>query len=328
MPFMRAGPSGGQIAHSAAHVSAASDPRQRLRAALQGQPYADGSQTVSAQRASARFANDGSNAPRSPRVREVYDNNRQRLDGVTADPRYDGALAAFETHWNKHKARYFAVATQVNLPAELIAALHWRESSGDFSTYLHQGDPLGRPAVNVPNDIPVFHKWEDAAVHALQLKRGLQAEMKLEQASKDAAAIATYAEHYNGLGYANMDRPSPYVFAGTNAYERGKYVADGRYSGSTRDTQPGVVAMLGRVSELSVSDTSGLPKATPTLRVGSSGAAVKELQRLLGLPANQQDGDFGPGTRQALMDYQRNRGLSPDGVVGPSTWQMLRGGGG
>ena len=45
--------------------------------------------------------------------------------------------------------------------------------------------------------------------------------MKLEQASKDAAAIATYAEHDSGLGYANMDRPSPYVFAGTNAYERG-----------------------------------------------------------------------------------------------------------
>ena len=40
----------------------------------------------------------------------------------------------------------------VNVPAPLIAALHMRESSGKFNTYLHQGDPLGKPAVKVLSD--------------------------------------------------------------------------------------------------------------------------------------------------------------------------------
>lgn len=32
---------------------------------------------------------------------------------------------------------------RTGVPARPIAALHWRESSGNFNTYLHQGAPLG-----------------------------------------------------------------------------------------------------------------------------------------------------------------------------------------
>ena len=315
----------GELDRRATVVDGARDPAGRLRAALTGQNYADGARAVSARDPQTRYANDGSNAPSHPYTAEIYDANRQRIDGASADPRYDSALKAFEAHWNANKARYFAVAHQVDLPPELIAALHWRESSGDFSTYLHQGDPLGKPAVNIPNDIPIFYKWEDSAVHALKLKRGLQSDMGLRADSTDIAAAATYAEHYNGLGYAYMDKPSPYVLAGTDAYDRGKYVADGRYSAGTRDRQPGVVAMMGRVSSVSTKDTSGRPKATPTLREGANGAAVKELQRLLGLPPGEQDGAFGPKTRQLVVAFQRDKGLSADGVVGASTWAALRG---
>ena len=72
----------------------------------------------------------------------------------------DGQLFAtrrFQENWEANKARYQAVAAQTDMPAKLIAALHWRESSGNFNTYLHQGDPLGRPAVNHPKNIPIFH---------------------------------------------------------------------------------------------------------------------------------------------------------------------------
>ncbi|HVM26700.1 MAG TPA: NlpC/P60 family protein [Mycobacteriales bacterium] len=61
--------------------------------------------------------------------------------------------------------------------------------------------------------------------------------------------------------------------------------------------------------------------AQPTLRQGSRGAAVTELQRRLGGLA--ADGVFGPRTRSAVVAFQSSRGLAADGVVGPRTWAAL-----
>ncbi len=271
------------------------------------------------------LSNDGTNVPASGQAtRQVYDDHRLRLSQMEERSTHDPALDAFKQHWIAHKARYEAVAARVDLPAALIAALHWRESTGDFNTYLHQGDPLGKAAVHEPKDIPIFHEWEQAAAHALKMKSWLQTRLDLHSDSTDLAAIATYAEHYNGLGYHQLGKPSPYVYAGSDQYDRGKYVADGSYDPNHRDSQPGVVPMLGRTQELSLEDTSGLPQASPTLRRGASGPAVKLLQRLLGLPEAEQDAQFGPGTRSAVQAFQREVGQAADGVVGPDTWEALR----
>jgi len=63
-----------------------------------------------------------------------------------------------------------------------------------------------------------------------------------------------------------------------------------------------------------------------TIRRGSRGSAVKELQELL----NEQrvisvdvDGVFGPGTEKAVIGFQDVRGLDADGIVGPATWRAL-----
>ena len=52
------------------------------------------------------------------------------------------------------------------------------------------------------------------------------------------------------------------------------------------------------------------------LRVGSRGAAVKAMQEDLGIDA---DGRFGPGTKKAVMDFQKANGLAVDGMAGPNT---------
>ncbi|HEY6737978.1 MAG TPA: phosphodiester glycosidase family protein [Actinopolymorphaceae bacterium] len=69
--------------------------------------------------------------------------------------------------------------------------------------------------------------------------------------------------------------------------------------------------------------------ARPTLREGSSGLAVKRLQRALTAALGRTvgiDGVFGPLTDAAVRDYQRTRELDVDGIVGPDTWGALQAG--
>lgn len=66
----------------------------------------------------------------------------------------------------------------------------------------------------------------------------------------------------------------------------------------------------------------------PTLRKGSSGADVKELQILLikaGYSCGKYgtDGKFGDSTLEAVKAFQADRGLAVDGVVGVNTWKKL-----
>ena len=70
--------------------------------------------------------------------------------------------------------------------------------------------------------------------------------------------------------------------------------------------------------------------AEPSLRRGSSGAAVTALQKKLaaaGFSAGPADGQFGPLTDAAVKTFQRARGHTPDGAVGLQTWAALDGAG-
>ncbi len=67
--------------------------------------------------------------------------------------------------------------------------------------------------------------------------------------------------------------------------------------------------------------------AFPTLLPGSQGSAVSQAQQLLkdkGYYQGRIDGDFGVGTRDAIVAFQRANGLTVDGKVGDQTWQKLQ----
>ena len=63
------------------------------------------------------------------------------------------------------------------------------------------------------------------------------------------------------------------------------------------------------------------------LRQGDRLPTVGVVQVLLnrGIASGKltKDGAFGPRTRRALQDFQRPRGLTPDGIVGRNTWPRL-----
>lgn len=65
----------------------------------------------------------------------------------------------------------------------------------------------------------------------------------------------------------------------------------------------------------------------PVLREGSRGVYVLILQdslNTLGFDTNGLDGIFGPGTKNAVINYQSGRRLGTDGVIGCQTWRTLQ----
>ncbi len=64
----------------------------------------------------------------------------------------------------------------------------------------------------------------------------------------------------------------------------------------------------------------------PTIQQGSTGGYVFRLQQdlqQLNYYSGAIDGDFGPATKQAVINFQQARGLSADGIVGPNTWSEI-----
>ena len=65
------------------------------------------------------------------------------------------------------------------------------------------------------------------------------------------------------------------------------------------------------------------------LQQGSKGPFVKALQTKLkeaGFDAGTIDGNFGPGTKAAVIAFQNSKGLKTDGKVGPRTMAALQAG--
>ncbi len=154
-----------------------------------------------------------------------------------------------ETFANKIIAaelRYRAVQAATGVPWYFIGALHMRESSCSFDGVLHNGDRIigtGGLTTRVPAGRGPFATWEASAVDALKLK-----DMHRVQ-SWSVARMLYQAEVFNGLGYVGKGINSPYVWAGTNHEQPGKYVADHVFDSDFDDPQLGVAAVLIRLAE-------------------------------------------------------------------------------
>jgi peptidoglycan hydrolase-like protein with peptidoglycan-binding domain len=71
---------------------------------------------------------------------------------------------------------------------------------------------------------------------------------------------------------------------------------------------------------------TGAPVNMPVLSLGSRGASVTLLQRLLKTTKDYLgaiDGNFGSSTKTAVIAFQRRSALIADGIVGDRTWHAL-----
>jgi len=181
--------------------------------------------------------------------------NAARWSAMQADPALTTAFARVAARLvaAAAKARYQAVSAQTGVPWFVVAVIHEREASQSWAANLAQGDPWNAVSVHVPKGQGPFASWEAAAVNALTRSPPYAAHW----ADWSSGGTLTLLESYNGLGYAQRGVPSPYLWAGTDQYVCGKYVADGHYDPHAVDHQLGCAALLWQMAIADKSVTLG-----------------------------------------------------------------------
>jgi len=125
-------------------------------------------------------------------------------------------------------------------------------------------------------------------------------------------------ENLNTLGY-NTGKPDGIFGNGTKnaviAFQKAKgLTADGIVGSGTQN------AITRALNEKNAAANSNI------LKVGSKGAKVAQLQNnlnSLGYNAGKPDGEFGNGTKNAVVSFQKTYGLSADGVAGKATQDAI-----
>lgn len=138
------------------------------------------------------------------------------------------------------KARYQAVEKSTGVPWWFIAVVHEREASQNWNTQLGQGDPLNKKSIHVPKGRGPFSTWEEGAIDALTKCAPYASRNK----DWSPGGALTMLEKYNGLGYSARGLPSPYVWAGTDQYVKGKFTSDGVFNPNVVDKQLGCAGLL------------------------------------------------------------------------------------
>lgn len=147
------------------------------------------------------------------------------------------------------KQRYESITGQTQVPWFIIAVIHQREASQDFNANIAQGDPWNQRSVRVPAGRGPFASFEDAAVDALTNC----APRAARWGDWTIGGALTLLEQYNGLGYALRNLPSPYIWASSNQYTKGKFTRDHHFDPNVVDTQLGCAPLLARMQALDAS---------------------------------------------------------------------------
>jgi peptidoglycan hydrolase-like protein with peptidoglycan-binding domain len=106
---------------------------------------------------------------------------------------------------------------------------------------------------------------------------------------------------------------------------------DGQFGGKTEsavrafqgDRGLTVDGIVGEITWLNIDEAD---TSNPTLRKGSTGNPVRRVQKrltLAGYDTGGVDGIFGANTESAVKRFQRDQGLTEDGIVGPRTWERI-----
>lgn len=246
-------------------------------------------------------------------------------------------------------------------PWWLIGVIGAMETGLSFTSHLHNGDPLTAPTVNHPPGRPTNWRagmsWEDSAIDAVTTP------------PHDLRAIDDWTigatlrllERYNGFGYRNRGRWSPYLWSGSTSYETGKFGSDGNFDPNLVSKQVGAAVLIARMETRGLISVSAQKKAVSVSEEGLIGGEAlaqpnlgkfKHVEAELDFPLAHNsaigpgkgtkldaqrvqewvglagfftgvDGDYGDGTAKRVRQFQAARGLPATGLTDRDTWIEL-----
>lgn len=229
--------------------------------------------------------------------------------------------------------RYDAGCKATGVPVAWAAASFEREASSRFNLNPAQGWPLDSQSKWIPHNGP-FKDWTTAQVAAYDID-GLD---KVGAANWVWTRDCYEGEAFNGWGYRAHGIHTPYLFAGTSLYSRGKYVSDGVWSATEEDQQLGIIPMIYEIVRLrpQLAMADAFPQAIPSPPIMPAPAPVPQghedavalhdaLNKLLALdpPFPAGDDNYDRFTRAAVVAFQKKEGLQQDGIAGAITWQKI-----
>lgn len=143
----------------------------------------------------------------------------------------------------------------------------------------------------------------------------------------DCSALVRVCCAYAGVNLPDFNTSSePYILEKSGAFKNIRLDAAELIPGDILVTpEKGHTEIITRVID-KAQPTKEVDKLMNVLRRGAKGHEVIVLQALLNMfqgSALVPDGDFGPLTEGALMDFQRAQSLEVDGVAGKNTWTRL-----
>ena len=164
------------------------------------------------------------------------------FDACRITPAHAVEVSARLSRLLDHAPRYQALGTSLGIPWFFIGIVHSLESSANFSTHLHNGDPLTARTVRVPAGRPQAGQppftWEASARDALAM-RGL-----LGLNDWSTARSLYRFEGYNGFGYRARRMTSPYLWSFSQLYSKGRFVADHQFDPESVSKQCGAAVLL------------------------------------------------------------------------------------
>lgn len=169
---------------------------------------------------------------------------RERWNAAVVRPSREPEVENIVARIVANKRRYQAADKETWVPWYVIACLHNMESGGSFNHHMHEGSaltgrtkwaPKGRPRGGTPP-----FTWEESAIDAMFYDNMPRKNWGYLEDTLQAMEL------YNGAGYQkyHKDVPSPYLWAGTTIYSRGRYVSDGKWSQTSISKQIGCAAIL------------------------------------------------------------------------------------
>lgn len=169
-----------------------------------------------------------------------------KLDGLASQM---STIAYYYNLFLKVESQLKDAEQLAQAPWWFLAGIDMREMSFNHSGHFANGDKIigtGRKTYRVPAGLGPADTWAQSVEQALAHERTVNSRFrKLVRPDMTLAEACEAWEIYNGLGFRGKGEYSEYVFAFTNHHdETGRYVADGKFSTTSKVVRPGALAFV------------------------------------------------------------------------------------